>query len=105
MASFLAAVLTGSICRISNMDPVLLTMHWLLPFHVDSDLIYVDAETFSSLAIAQPAGRGFSILKKIPPRTQHHRAQAPRWVPTIMDLSRQMSFESGHSREANASMW
>ena len=42
---------------------------------------------------------------EIPPRTQHHRAQALWWAPTIMELSRQMSLVSGLSREANTSMW
>ena len=30
-------------------------------------------------------------LDEFPPRTQHHRAQAPRWAPTVVELSWQMS--------------
>jgi len=35
--------------------------------------------------------RASRTLEEIPPRTQHHRATAPQWVPTVMELSRQMS--------------
>ena len=43
-------------------------------------------------ALADLTGRDLlKTLGEIPSRTHHHRAQAPRWAPTVVELTRQMS--------------
>ena len=66
-------------------------------------LICFEIKTHTSSSGQLRASR--NLGKKSLQELKHHRAQAPRWAPTVVELSRQMSLVSGLSREANASMW
>ena len=61
-----------------------------------SVLHMLDPKTMILSAFPHPMkSRASRTLGEIPPRTQHHRAQAPRWAPTVVELSWQMSLVSG----------
>ena len=69
-----------------------------------SHIINLEADLLKPVLLHPENCKLLETLEKIPPRTQHHRAQAPQWAPTVVELSRQMFLVSGLSREANASM-
>ena len=66
-------------------------------------LICFEIKTHTSSSGQLRASR--NLGKKSLQELKHHRAQAPRWAPTVVELSREMSSVLGLNREANASTW